>query len=166
MRDGEEFSVALFASVVCHDYPTPWTADTPVAKRAARYESLPAGLDPGDFRPFSPQAWADGIPDRGDVCAGWPGRPAPPPARPLPRVPVLVVSGEFDLNAPVEEGRAAARLYPAAQVVVVPGSGHVPESGGSAASCVVALQTGFIRTGRLPGTACLGAVPAVAVERL
>ncbi|MEV7807111.1 alpha/beta fold hydrolase [Microbispora sp. NPDC088329] len=166
VRDGEEFSVALFASVVCHDYPTPWKAGTPIRERAARYKALLAGLDPADFRPFSPRAWASAVPDRGDVCADWPGDARTPSARRLPDVPVLVVSGEFDLNTPVEEGRSAARRYPTAEVVTVPNSGHVPESGGSAASCVIALQARFIRTGRLTGAACLGAVPAVPVERL
>ncbi|MBE3012206.1 hypothetical protein IL992_23845 [Microbispora sp. NEAU-D428] len=59
-------------------------------------------------------------------------------------------------------GRGAS---PRAEALTVPDSGHAPESGGSTASCVIALQTDFVRTGRLPAADCLGGIPAVAVER-
>lgn len=42
------------------------------------------------------------------------------------RVPTLVIHGERDAIVPLEMGRAAAEAIPDAELVVIPGAGHVP----------------------------------------
>ncbi|HEX2084969.1 MAG TPA: alpha/beta hydrolase, partial [Solirubrobacteraceae bacterium] len=62
------------------------------------------------------------------LCLGWPPTPRPPlPPSPQrgPDVPVLVLAGREDLRAPLEDQRRTAAQYPSAQLLAVPGAGHL-----------------------------------------
>ena len=44
----------------------------------------------------------------------------------LAGIPLLLLWGEHDRSVPLDVGRAAARRFPHAQLVVLPGAGHAP----------------------------------------
>jgi pimeloyl-ACP methyl ester carboxylesterase len=136
-----------------------------VPARAKQYDRARDRLDQAVFAPFTAQAWTDGIYDAGNFCLRWPDRAGPVQAtdRPLPDVPVLVVSGDLDANTPTADGRAAARQYPHARLIEVPNTGHVPEADPRANSCVMGLQSQFLSTGKVTDTDCLATIPPVAV---
>ena len=81
--------------------------------------------------PFTPEeAAANGL---HDMCARWPASTAPPApvAGPLPDVPTLLLSGEYDVLTPTGEAAREAARSPQAQLVVVPGVGHSTITGPS-----------------------------------
>lgn len=162
---GEPFSLPMYATVTCNDYPALWDRGAPVRERLRQYEARVERLNPRDYRPFSPRAWIGGIVDLGDFCVRWPERAAP--ARyghgRMPHVPVLVLSGELDLSTPTEEGFQAAAQYHGARVIEIPSSGHVAEKDLRTAGCAISLETQFIRDGRVRHPGCLGRIPAVRV---
>jgi pimeloyl-ACP methyl ester carboxylesterase len=58
------------------------------------------------------------------VCALY-GHACEPSASGLKRVPVLVISGDEDHVIPVEHSRTLARELPHAELVIIPGAGHM-----------------------------------------
>ncbi|MBX6750828.1 MAG: alpha/beta hydrolase [Micromonosporaceae bacterium] len=58
------------------------------------------------------------------ICALY-GHACEPGASALKRVPVLVISGDEDHVIPVEHSRNLARELPHAELVIIPGAGHV-----------------------------------------
>ncbi|WP_424534620.1 alpha/beta fold hydrolase [Sphaerisporangium viridialbum] len=163
---GGTFSLPMYVTVTCNDYPALWDRSASVRERFRQYAARVARLDPGDYRPFKPEAWIAGIVDLGDFCVRWPDRVAP--ARygygRLPDVPVLVLSGELDLSTPTEEGLLAAEQYRDAQVIEVPSTGHVAEKEDRASSCVISLETQFFRRGRVGDRTCLRRIPPVEIR--
>ncbi len=119
----EDLSSALFAATSCHDGPFPWQANTPVADRPALVKSAIAALPAGSFGPFG--SWAAKL-GNAEFCLSWPspsggvtyGTGA------LPNVPMLAVSGGFDMRTPTASAQAVAALFPQGRVLVVPGVGH------------------------------------------
>ncbi len=119
----EDLSSALFAATTCHDGPFPWQADTPVADRPALLKAAIAALPAGSFGPFG--SWAAKL-GNAQFCLTW-----PTPAGSVtfgngtvPNVPVLAVSGGFDLRTPTSSATAVASLFPQGRVLLVPGVGH------------------------------------------
>ena len=118
-----ELSFALYAATVCRDGPFPWTPETPVGDRQAILNSAVAALPAGTFGPFG--SWAHRF-GNADFCVGWPS-PAGGAALatgPLPDVPMLAVSGGFDMRTPTEGARSVVSRFPHGQLLVVPGVGH------------------------------------------
>ena len=119
----EDLSSALFAATSCHDGPFPWQATTPVADRPALVQAAIAALPAGSFGPFG--SWAAKL-GNAQFCLSWPtpsggvtyGNGT------LPNVPVLAVSGGFDMRTPTASATAVASLFPQGRVLVVPGVGH------------------------------------------
>jgi pimeloyl-ACP methyl ester carboxylesterase len=100
-----ELSFALYAATVCRDGPFPWSPDTPVDARQAILNSAVAALPAGTFGPFGSWAYRFG---NADFCVGWPSPAggASLATGPLPDVPMLAVSGGFDMRTPTEGARA------------------------------------------------------------
>ncbi|MFC4589861.1 alpha/beta hydrolase [Sphaerisporangium corydalis] len=159
------FSLPMYVAVTCNDYPALWDRAASVRERFRQYASRVARLDPAEYRPFRPQAWIGGIVDLGDFCVRWPDRAAPVRygVGRLPDVPVLVLSGELDLSTPTEEGLLAAGQYRGAEVIEVPSTGHVAEKDGRASSCVISLETQFLRHWHVADRSCLSRIPPVPV---
>ena len=119
----EDLSSALFAATSCHDGPFPWQANTPVGDRPALVQAAIAKLPAGSFGPFG--SWAAKL-GNAQFCLSWPtpsggvtyGNGT------LPNVPVLAVSGGFDMRTPTASATAVASLFPQGRVLVVPGVGH------------------------------------------
>jgi pimeloyl-ACP methyl ester carboxylesterase len=59
------------------------------------------------------------------MCALY-GHACEPGLSGLKQVPVLVIAGDEDQVIPVEHSRALARELPHAELVIIPGAGHVP----------------------------------------
>ncbi|WP_424216853.1 alpha/beta fold hydrolase (plasmid) [Streptomyces sp. BI20] len=155
---------APYTAVVCNDYRTAWSPEAGPAERRRQYRAALAGTAPGEFGAFSPRGYLEGPTDGGDLCLDWPREHAPDrqPIRPaLPRVPVLVLSGDLDANTPEANGRRAAAKFPGAVFVPVRNTGHVPEL--SADGCAVELSTRFVTTGTVGDTSCARRTPPIAV---
>jgi hypothetical protein len=117
------FSAALFAATTCQEGPLPWTPTSSFNERWPAATRAAAEAPDSSFSPFD-RATARAN-DLLRLCAPWPAGPAEvPDSRPLPDVPTLIVSGEFDLRTPVEDGAAVAAKLPHATRVVLPGVGH------------------------------------------
>jgi pimeloyl-ACP methyl ester carboxylesterase len=120
-----DLSFALYAATVCRDGPFPWSPDTPVEARQGILNAAVAALPSGTFGPFGSWAYRFG---NADFCVGWPS-PSGGAAlenRPLPNVPMLAVSGGFDMRTPTDGAAAVVSRFPQGQLVVVPGVGHDP----------------------------------------
>ena len=118
-----ELSDALYAATVCHDGPFPWSPDTPIADRPALEQAAIAALPAGSFGPFG--TWAARF-GNADFCLDWPSPAggAALGAGPLPNVPVLAISGGFDMRTPTEGAAAVVARFPQGKLLVVPGIGH------------------------------------------
>ena len=162
-----ELSSALYAATVCRDGPFPWSPDTPIAQRPALYQSAVAALPAGSFGPFG--TWAARF-GNADFCLKWPSPSggAALGAGPLPNVPVLALSGGFDMRTPTGSAVSIVSRFPQGHLVVVPGVGHsvtTADPSGCAANAVRA----WFANGTAPPSTCprgkpliptLGALPA------
>jgi pimeloyl-ACP methyl ester carboxylesterase len=119
----EDLSIGLNAATNCADGNFPWSPDTPVSSRRAAIDAAIAALPQGSFGRFG--NWAARL-GTAFFCEQWPspsGR-APLASGPLPNVPVLLLSGGYDLRTPTDSAASVAALFPQGKLVVVPGVGH------------------------------------------
>jgi pimeloyl-ACP methyl ester carboxylesterase len=122
-------SQGLHASTLCGDFPQPWGGpNVPIPARLAAIRRAAAGLAPADVAPFD-LATATG---NGELitCEQWPPEDVPmaAPRQDLPRVPVLLLSGDRDLSTPLEWAQGEARRAPLGRLVVARGAGHSVQS--------------------------------------
>jgi pimeloyl-ACP methyl ester carboxylesterase len=125
----ENFNNAVYAATLCHDGPFPWLPTSPLADRPGMLQAAIDGLPSGSLGPFG--HWAADVGTAG-LCLAWPSAIGGTPlgAGPLPDVPVLALSGGFDMRTPTVDARSVVALFPHGQLVVVPGLGHgILESG-------------------------------------
>ena len=118
-----DLSDALFAATVCRDGPFPWPSTAPPDVRAGLLSQALAALPPGSFGPFGSYAAKLG---NADLCVDWPA-PAGGAAlatAPYPNVPMLALSGGFDLRTPTAGAQAVVAQFPQGHLLVVPGIGH------------------------------------------
>jgi pimeloyl-ACP methyl ester carboxylesterase len=118
-----DLSAGLYAATTCHDGPFPWTPDTPPDQRPALEQAAIAALPAGSLGPFG--TWSARF-GNADFCLGWPSPAggAPLGAGPLPNVPVLAVSGGFDMRTPTAGAASVVAQFPQGKLLVVPGVGH------------------------------------------
>jgi pimeloyl-ACP methyl ester carboxylesterase len=136
---------ALFVDTTCEEAPFPWQRSAPASTRLDEALSALHALPQSDFYPFDASvAWADSVLPG---CAQWPNlAPAPPAISPLPNVPTLILSGAQDLRTPTSGAQAIAARIPAAQLVVVPYTGH-SVLGTDFSGCAQAAVTAFFSGG-------------------
>lgn len=155
-------SYAQLAATTCHDYPSPFDPAAP--DRRAAYDQALAAVDPKAFAPFSADAWMQSGVWGGPACVGWPSTIADDPleGRPFPDVPVLVQSGDLDMNTPIAQGRAAAAQFPRATFAVIRNAGHTPDT----SACGLAMAIEFVERLRTDADRCkrAGSPPAVAAR--
>jgi pimeloyl-ACP methyl ester carboxylesterase len=153
-----DLSFALFAATVCRDGPFPWSPDTPVGARAALEQSAIAALPPGALGPFGP--WAAKL-GNADSCAVWPSPSggAALGSGPLPNVPVLAVSGGFDMRTPTAGAASVVARFPQGRLLVVPGIGHSTVSADYSNCAAQAVHTWM--TGGVPPSECPRSQPIV-----
>ncbi len=118
-----DLSSGLYAATTCRDGPFPWAPDTPIAQRPAILQAAISALPAGTLGPFGPWAAALG---NAATCVGWPSPTgdAPLGAGPLPNVPMLAVSGGFDMRTPTAGAASVVARFPQGHLLVVPGVGH------------------------------------------
>jgi pimeloyl-ACP methyl ester carboxylesterase len=118
-----DLSAALFAATDCRDGPFPWPAGSDPAARPALLRSAVAALPPGSFGPFG--SWASDL-GNASLCDTWPAPAggANLSAGPLPNVPVLALSGGFDMRTPTAGAQSVIAQFPQGKLIVVPGIGH------------------------------------------
>jgi pimeloyl-ACP methyl ester carboxylesterase len=147
-----DLSAGLYAATSCRDGPFPWQPDTPIAARPSVYQAAVAALPAGSFGPFG--TWAARF-GNADFCLRWPtpAGGAPLPGGPLPNVPVLALSGGFDLRTPTAGALSIVSRFPQGQLVVVPGVGHsvvTADPSGCAARAVRSWMSGRPVAGQCP----------------
>jgi pimeloyl-ACP methyl ester carboxylesterase len=163
LRDaGTLYSVGMALSVMCNDQPTAFDKTAPIDERVRQYDAAIAALPAKDYRPFSPRGFIDGM-DESDWCLYWPDRTdrTQTDTRVEADAPVLVLSGDLDINTTPESGRRTAAQFPNATHLVVPNAGHVPTF--EPTGCTTQLTEQFFRTGQAGQTDCLDRIPAVPV---
>jgi hypothetical protein len=102
----------------------PWrTGVTGVSARVRAVEAAIAALPAGSTGRFG--RWAAEESFLGE-CLLWTGsaETRPPAALPAPDVPVLAISGTFDIRTPPADARRVVAEYPHGRLLVVPGAGH------------------------------------------
>jgi pimeloyl-ACP methyl ester carboxylesterase len=153
-----DLSFALYAATVCRDGPFPWSPDTPPAARGALEQSALAALPAGSLGPFGP--WAAQL-GNADFCLAWPSPSggAALGAGPLPNVPVLAVSGGFDLRTPTANAVSVVARFPQGRLLVVPGVGHSTLTADFSGCAVAAVHAWM--TGGVPASECPRSQPLV-----
>ncbi len=155
----EELSTGLYAATVCRDGPFPWDPNAPVESRRPLYQSAVSALSPGTLGPFGKWAARFG---NADFCLRWPSPAggAPFGSGPLPDVPLLAVSGGFDMRTPTANAASVVAQFPQGHLLVVPGVGHsvtTADPSGCAANAVRA----WFQTGAVPAPQCPRGKPIV-----
>ena len=144
----EDLSFALYAATVCRDGPFPWAPETPVPDRPAILRAAVNALPAGTLGPFG--SWAIQF-GNADFCLGWPspaGGAALGPG-PLPDVPVLAVSGGFDMRTPTASAVEVIAKFPQGRLLVVPGVGHSVTTA-DLSGCVIRAIRGWMLGGAVP----------------
>jgi pimeloyl-ACP methyl ester carboxylesterase len=120
-------SQGLHESALCAELAPPWDPASTTAARSLTITTAVAHLTPAQLYPWDrATALGNGL---AVGCEQWPA--TQPPAVPtgnvsgdLPRVPVLLFSGEHDLSTPLAWGREEAAKAPEGRLVVIPRAGH------------------------------------------
>lgn len=122
---GEGISNVLNLVTNCSDARLPWAATESLVRRQVTLGHDIANLPASAFGGFG--AWAAQL-GTAEQCLGWPGSA---PARTTlavtheyPNVPVLALSGSFDMRTPTGQARAVVAQFPRGHLLVVRGAGH------------------------------------------
>jgi len=143
-----ELSFGLYAATVCRDGPFPWQPDTPEASRLTLFSAAVNALPAGSLGPFG--LWAARF-GNADFCLGWPSPSGGVPlgSGPLPNVPVLALSGGFDLRTPTANAVSVIARFPQGRLLVVPGVGHSVTTADPSACAPLAVRS-WIQDGFVP----------------
>jgi len=144
----EDLSTGLYAATVCRDGPFPWDPNAPVESRQSVYRSAVSALPPRSFGPFGKWAARFG---NADFCLRWPspaggGTIGPGP---LPNVPLLAISGGFDMRTPTANAASVVARFPQGRLLVVPGIGHSTTTADPSGCAVNAVRSWF-QNGSVP----------------
>ena len=118
-----DLSAALFAATDCRDGPFPWPANSDPSTRPTLLRNAIAALPPGTFGLFG--SWASDL-GNAVLCDTWPS-PAGGvdlAAGGFPNVPVLALSGGFDMRTPTAGAQSVIAHFPQGKIILVPGIGH------------------------------------------
>jgi pimeloyl-ACP methyl ester carboxylesterase len=120
-----ELSWGLHTATLCSDVAFPWgSPSSDPSRRAAAVAAAASAIPDSEFLPFDrATATGNGVIE---TCRRFPPTDvAPPPApRPLPGVPILILSGTFDLSTPISDARREAVRSPTARLAKLPEVGH------------------------------------------
>jgi pimeloyl-ACP methyl ester carboxylesterase len=147
-----DLSAGLFAATTCRDGPFPWPSDSTPSERASLLSQALAALPAGSFGPFG--SWASKL-GNADLCVDWPAPSGDPSvgAKPYPNVPVLVVSGGFDMRTPTDGAQSVVAQFPQGHLLVVPGVGHSAVLA-DLSGCAAFAVRDWIASGTIPAATC------------
>jgi pimeloyl-ACP methyl ester carboxylesterase len=144
----QDLSAGLYAATVCRDGPFPWEPNAPVESRPSVYKSAVAALPAGSLGPFGKWAARFG---NADFCLRWPtpaGGGVFGPG-PLPNVPLLALSGGFDMRTPTVNAASVVARFPQGRLLVVPGVGHSTTTADPSGCAANAVRSWF-QNGAVP----------------
>ncbi len=143
-------SSALYAATDCHDGPFPWQPDTPIPDRQAMVQAAIAALPAGSLGGFG--SWSAEF-GNASFCLNWPSPSGGVVygAGPYPDVPMLAVSGGYDMRTPTPGAVSVAAQFPQGHVLVVPGVGH-SVLGADASGCSQQAVRSWMLGGPVPAT--------------
>ena len=147
----EELSVGLNAATSCADGHFPWDGAAPVADRPAKLSAAISALPAGALGPFG--SWATAL-GTAAFCLKWPSAAVatpPLPAGPLPDVPVLALSGGYDMRTPTSSAAAVIRSFPQGRLLVVPAVGHSVVTADQS-FCAIRAVRSWVTDGNVPAT--------------
>jgi pimeloyl-ACP methyl ester carboxylesterase len=121
---------ALSVVVACNEYNAPFDLDHTITTRTAEFERGLAGLPDDAFGWFSKQGWVDSAMEQVNFCLEYPkplfsSKLPPPYDGPFPDLPVLMLNGDLDLQAPLEMAEQAKQHWPNSVLLAIEDSPHV-----------------------------------------
>jgi hypothetical protein len=118
-----DLSAGLYAATDCRDGPFPWPANSAPSDRPALLRGAIAALPAGTFGSFG--SWASDL-GNATLCDTWPSPSGGVNLSPgsMPNVPVLALSGGFDMRTPTAGAQSVIAQFPQGKLIVVPGVGH------------------------------------------
>ena len=121
---------ALSVVVPCNEYSAPFDLDHTIATRTAEFERGLAGLPDDAFGWFSKPGWVDSAMEQVNFCLKYPkplfsSKLLPPYDGPFPDLPVLMLNGDLDLQAPLEMAEQAKQDWPNSVLLTIEDSPHV-----------------------------------------
>jgi pimeloyl-ACP methyl ester carboxylesterase len=160
----QALSFSLQAATLCEEAPLPWERTASPEERDRQAAERAAAIPDSAFEPFDRETAL--FADSNSLlfqCRRWPAAPEAPSlgSGPLPDVPVLVLEGMEDTRTPLEVGTRVAGMFPRAQLVAVPKTGHAVL--GRGAPCAGVLVRRFFADRPL-GTPCRSARRSARVE--
>jgi len=146
-----DLSAALFAATVCRDGPFPWPSDSSPSVRAGLLSQAIAALPAGSFGPFGSYAAKLG---NADLCVDWPTPSGDSSigANPYPDVPMLALSGGFDMRTPTAGAASVVAQFPQGHLVVVPGVGHSVVTADPSGCALMAVRNWILDSTTPPAT--------------
>ena len=141
-------SAGAFSATFCVDQPWPWSPNASLTQRQAQWNMAVRRADDTPFAPFTAQEIMTTIYGMSPFCLPWPATGTRPPEGPgahYPKVPTLILDGEFDTHE--QRQRQTVARYPHAKLVVFKGTGHTPLAW---SDCALDIATDFLRSG-VPG---------------
>ncbi len=147
-----DLSAGLFAATVCRDGPFPWPSDSSPAVRAGLLAQALAAMPAGSFGPFGSYAAKLG---NADLCVDWPTPTgnAALQSTPYPDVPMLALSGGFDMRTPTAGAASVVAQFPQGHLVVVPGVGHSVVTADPSGCALLAVRN-WILNATVPASTC------------
>jgi pimeloyl-ACP methyl ester carboxylesterase len=157
-------SRAVGVVVACNEYSAPFDLDHRLAKRKADFARQLAELPDEVFGWFSKQGWVDSAWEQVDFCLEYPrprfsSRLRPPYHGPFPKVPVLMLNGDLDLQSPLESAERAKRNWPNSVFLTIRDATHVTLS---TSECALGTAVGFLQNPVLPDARACDSEPAAA----
>jgi pimeloyl-ACP methyl ester carboxylesterase len=151
-------SPALEVPVACNEYSAAFDLDDKLAKRRAEFERRLAELPDDAFGWFSKQGWVDSAWEQVDFCLEYPEPQfsldlRPPYNGPFPRVPMLMLNGDIDLQTPLEMAEQAKKNWPTSVFLTIPDATHVAISNNE---CALNVAVSFLQDPVLPDPGTCG----------
>jgi pimeloyl-ACP methyl ester carboxylesterase len=143
---------ALLAVVSCNEFSAPFDLDDKLSKRKAEFERRLAKLPANAFGWFSKQGWVDSAWEQVDFCLEYPkprfsSRLRPPYNGPFPKLPVLMLNGDLDLQTPLESAKRAKKNWRNSVFMTIKDATHVTLA---TSECAVGTVLSFLQTRVLP----------------
>jgi pimeloyl-ACP methyl ester carboxylesterase len=147
-----DLSDGLFAATVCRDGPFPWPANSSPADRVGLVSQAIAALPAGSFGPFGSYVAKLG---NAAFCDDWPAPTGDPSidSKPYPDVPLLALSGGYDMRTPTDGAQSVVAQFPQGHLVVVPGVGHSVVTA-DPSGCAARAVRDWIASSTVPAAVC------------
>jgi pimeloyl-ACP methyl ester carboxylesterase len=153
---------ALLSIVSCNEFSAPFDLDHKLSRRKADFERRLAELPDDAFGWFSKQGWVDSAWDQVNFCLEYPtprfsSKLRPPYHGPFPKLPVLMLNGDIDLQTPLESAEQAKKNWPNSVFLTIKDAPHVTLS---TSECAQGTAVSFLQNPVLPDARVCDSEPA------